>query len=161
MKIQKSQLITIGLILLTVFLIGAIIYIGAQLSNENPQQSENVSIKTKAQSTNYNKVVTVNNNIKAQDTNLSNSVVPSPTSILVPTAKIISPTEILLAQSSTSSTLLPTASPSAALTPTHMATVSGIISPTGSKTLPRTGTITDSLFVFGSAGLLVFFSLIF
>lgn len=140
MKIQKSQVITIGLLITTVILIGAIIFIGAQLSNEDVQKSQIAPVKTKAQATSYNKLLAVN-----QTSSVSPTSVPTNTPIPTPTETI----------------LVKTATPSMSLTPTSIASLSGTLTPTKTKTLPKTGVISNTIMIFGAAGLLVFFSLIF
>lgn len=167
MKFKKSHVITAVLLIMTVLLIGAIILIGIELSND---KVENVSIapkKTKAQSTNYNKLIAVNQKTGAQD--ISPTIQVTPTLTIIPASSTdpnLSPTETILAVTKTTGSPTPKLSitgsttPVMSLTPANNSSLSGTISPTKPNSLPKTGIITNSIIMFGAAGLLVFFSFI-
>jgi len=167
MKLQKSHIITAVLLVMTVFLIGAIILIGVELSNEKVEQASIAPKKTKAQATNYNKLIAVNQKTGAQDVTSSVQATPTLTTTPIPTSGTnLTPTEKVLVQTNPTGSLSPnltitgSASPSVSLTQGVNSSLSGTIVPTKAKTLPKTGIITNSIIMFGAAGLLVFFSFI-
>lgn len=171
MKIQKSHIITGVLLLFTVLLMGAIIIIGSQLSNQNVQKSSITIKKTKAQQTSYNTEIPLQSDTNAGSPKVSITQSSTPTvtpvtlnSVKTPTRGVspsgavkltgemltITPTEILLANNSTITPVLTITTRSA----------SSSAAPTQIKSLPKTGIITNSLFIFGAAGLLMFVSFI-
>lgn len=139
---------------MTVILIVAIIFISVQLTNQDVNQATIAPKKTKAQATDYSKLIAVN--ARPDASNVSPTITPTP-------IVTISPTSNLLANNRTSPTIVisPTISPiistpSASIT----ASISATINPSKPASLPRTGIVSNSIFIFGAASLLVFFSLI-
>ncbi|MDO8609008.1 MAG: hypothetical protein Q7R95_00510 [bacterium] len=167
MKNNKSKIITIILIGMTIILMIAIFYIGLQLTNSNVQQAPIALKKTKAASTTYNKLVAINQNPLRSPT-----IVPSEIPLISITITPI-PTEIILAQAalytpyvSPSITQQAVISPSLSFSPTiQISNTAGVISVssiiTKTSTLPQTGMITNSLIMFAVASVFVFLSFLF
>jgi len=140
---EKSKIITIILLVMTIILMVAIFYIGFKLTNSSEKTTIVVPQKIKAQDIPYSKTVEL---AKANPTN-------SPTPTLTPTptgsSKIVTPTpsitEIVLKVASSSPTL--SASVSAALAK--------------AKSLPKTGFITNAIIMFVVAGSIIFLSFLF
>ena len=140
---EKSKIITIVFLVMTIILVVAIVYIGFKLTNSSEKTTIVVPQKIKAQNVPYSKTVEL---AKANPTN-------SPTPTLTPTptgsSKIVtltpSITEIVLKIASSSSTLI--ASKSA--------------TPTKATTLPKTGFITNVIVMFAVAGSMIFLSFLF
>lgn len=135
---------------MTVGLMGAIFYLGYFLLQTPDTSSKSLSSpvaprKTKAQAVTSQKFIALNASNEQQ---ASLSLTLAPTS-LTPTISISpTPTEIILAVAS------------ASLSP-MIGTTSGTLTPTKTKILPSAGYINNALIIFGLAGLLIFYSLIF
>jgi len=154
---KKEKLITLGLIVMTIFLIGAIFYF-SYLLMQSPSGSSNSSAvapkKTKAQVVNSEKFIALNqaNNfsptpqlsptlIPSTTPEISLSETPAPLNTEEPT-----PTEIILAK---------------AISSTPSPTNNSYLSPTEIEKIPETGYLNYNLFIFGMAIFLIFYSFIF
>jgi len=148
---KKEKIITIGLILMMVFLIGAIFYF-SYLLMEAPTEEKTTSAiapkKTKAQVATSERFIPLNQ----QDNNDDNSPSPTPTVSnleFLPTSTLTqepTPTEIILAKANT---------------PTPLPSNNFYLSPTKIETLPSSGTIHQTLIIFGVAAFFLFYSLVF
>lgn len=163
---NRSKLVTVVLLVMTVGLMVAIFYVGYTLTIGSQKISQVAPQKTKAQTTAYNKFValeptkppstvgplppalvtspTPTSTLLAQGT-----TTPSPTPTLVLTSTLSpTPTEIVLAQTTT--------------TPTMTLTATVVPTQTGqTRSLPQTGYITNAIVLFGVSLIVVFVSLIF
>jgi len=155
-EMKKEKLITMGLTVMTIFLIGAIFYF-SYLLMEAPTGNNNSSAvapkKTKAQVETSEKFIALNQSNNPSLTPTSENLISSPTPTAEPTITQIStekvtltPTEIILAKANSTS-------PS----PTN----NSYLSPTEIKNLPSSGYINSLLVIFGIAAFLIFYSLIF
>lgn len=151
---KKSKLITLILLIMTIFLMGAILYIGYILTANTNKALSVAPQTTKAQTGSYNKFIALDRT--GGGANSTPVVSPTPTVMLTLTpTPTPTPTEIVLAYQN--------------LTPTLFATTSGIvtpnvtltITPTKVVTLPRTGFITNAIVLFGVSALVIFISFIF
>ena len=175
---NKSKIITIVLLVMTVGLVAAIIYI-SQIITSQPQQGEvNTNLapqKTKAADVSYQKTVALD---EVTPTLVPTATAPGENEVLTPTVVANS----LLALNSNDSTLSASITPTVAaettttLTPSPTEVVlaynvtplvtdsSASISATTvakAKTLPDSGFITNSIIMFVAAGLIIFFSFMF
>ncbi len=150
---KKSKIITVLLLVMTVGLMLSIFYIGYVLT-ATPEKSPQIAPrKTKAQSTGYSKIISLNTQGGLQNTQLTPTVTPtgSPTPSISLTP---SPTEIILAyQNPTVTTTMST--------PSVTVTASASATPTKTRSLPETGFITNAIVLFGVSVLVIFVSFIF
>lgn len=144
---KKSKIVTIVLLVMTVFLMGAIFYIGYILTSNSDKTPSIAPQQTKAQSGSYSKFVALG----------TNNIV-SPTNQITP---VLSPTEAVLAYQNPTPTLSATISATVTPRTTVTATVSATIAPTKVATLPQTGFITNTIILFGVSALVMFISFIF
>jgi len=165
---NKSQLITIGLLTLTLVLVVAIIYLSRVITSESDTgETQNLTTqKIKAANVTYNKTIALASPSPSPTLTPLVSVLPtvtvtagvSPTlSILVsPTVNnllaynneaSISPTEIILAYNNEPTQELESSSLSGTVVKTN--------------TLPASGFINNAIIMFTVAGLLIFFSFMF
>lgn len=168
---NKSQIITAGLLVITLGLVIAIIYISQVITSESKTgEVKNVAPqKTKAANIAYDKTVVLANTPTPEATVMPTAVTPtglavSPTGMLpsvtiAPTINSllaynnasISPTEIILAYNNT--TVTPTSSDYSASS-LSATTVK-------SSTLPESGFINNAIIMFVAAGLIIFFAFMF
>lgn len=165
----RSKITTIFLIATTVIMVVLIFYISYLLTAKNePELSPTVPHKTKAANVTYSKLITLNQNLSTNDSNLNDqndsiatneaninssrsetmiSNEPTPTMIkdLTPT-----PTEIILAYNDSKKEATSSAD-KLEETPTTVKT----------STLPDSGGFFQSLFIFTMAVTLIFFSFLF
>ncbi len=156
---DKSKLTTIGLLIMTFFLLGAIVYISFLLTSGSGERSKIAPIKTKAANITYSKLVALNpTGTEVVSPQEQISTVPTPTVeeeinevTITPTdvENSPTPTEIILAYS--------TSEPKEATEDSQILTVT----PTKVKDLPDAGFIYNGLIIFSAAILLVFFSFLF
>ena len=164
---KKEKIITIILVIMTIFLIGTIFYF-SYLLMEAPTGNNNSSAiapkKTKAQVETGEKFIALNqlNNLSltpslsptATSENLSPSSTPEIKSSITPTTTTLeespTPTEIILAKANSPTDL---ATNSSYLSPTRL--------PTEVKNLPSSGYFNSLLVIFGVASFLIFYSFIF
>lgn len=138
---KKPKIVTVVLLAMTVFLMGAIFYIGYILT-ANPEKTSPVAPqKTKAQSGSYSKFIALET---------SPSSPPSPTEIVL-TYQNPTPTS--------TATLSGTATPKPSVT--VVTSVIPTVMPTKVATLPQTGFITNAIILFGVSALVIFISFIF
>lgn len=131
---KKSKIVTIVLLIMTVFLMGAIFYIGYVLTSNSDKASTTIAPQqTKAQSGGFSKYI----------------------------AFTLTPTEIVLAYQNPTPTLSATISATVTPRTTVTATVSATITPTKVARLPQTGFITNTIILFGVSALVMFISFIF
>jgi len=162
---KKEKIVAFMLISMMIFLIGAIFYF-SYLLMETPTEEKTTSAvapkKTKAQVATSEKFIALNqpnNNPSPTPTTQTSpsSSTPTPTKTPTPTQAPTTtqtltqtitptPTEVILAKAS-SPTVSPTSNTSS--------------SPTEVSNLPSSGDFNRSLFIFGAAALLLFYSLIF
>lgn len=150
--INMKRKTTVILLIVIIFLIGAIFYISWQLNSDINGTSPIVPRKTKAASKTYSKLIALNVTGTASPTNIVEPTLEptiEPTIEVLPT-NIISPTEIILAYANPTEAIT-SASYSSQLQST----------PTGVNALPETGFINNTLIVFAVSGLLIFISFIF
>jgi hypothetical protein len=149
---KKEKIVTLGLILMMIFLIGAIFYF-SYLLMEAPTDEKTTSAvapkKTKAQVATSEKFIALNQNSSSNPS--PTSYLPTPTPTQTPTDNLVTeetptPTEIILAKAET-----PTPSPSD----------NYYLSPTEVTTLPKSGTVHSILILFGVAAFFIFYSLFF
>jgi len=149
---KKEKIVTLGLILMMIFLIGVIFYFSYILM-EAPTEEKTTSAvapkKTKAQVATSEKFIALNQNSSSD---------PSPTSYLptsTPTQTLTdnlvkketpTPTEIILAK---------------AETPTPLPSNNYYPSPTEVIALPTSGAVHSILILFGVAAFFIFYSLVF
>lgn len=156
---DKSKLTTVVLLIMTFFLLGAIVYISFLLTSGNGEKSKIAPIKTKAANITYSKLVALNPTgtelVSPQD---QISTVPTPTVeeeinevTITPTdvENSPTPTEIILAYK--------TLDAEEATEDSKILTVS----PTKIQDLPDAGFVYNGLIIFSAAMLLVFFSFLF
>ena len=185
---NKSKIITVVLLVMTVGLVAAIIYISQIITNEPKVGQANTNLapqKTKAADVSYQKTVALNN---ITPTIISQTTLApiSSEQKAKETMAILSPTVIptinnLLAVNSLTASVSPTLEPTIGglkLTPTEMilaynnltvTPVSGNVYTSSisattvakAKTLPDSGFITNSIIMFVAAGLIIFFSFMF
>lgn len=152
---KKSKIVTIVLLIMTVFLMGAIFYIGYILTTNSDKTPAITPQQIKAQSGSYSKFIAFGTS------NSGTSPTPNPSGVTVfPTNKITSvltPTVTVLAYQNPTPTL--SATISATVTPQTTATVT--VLPTKTATLPQTGFITNTIILFGVSALVMFISFIF
>lgn len=147
---KKSKIVTLTLLIMTIFLMGAILYIGYILTANTNKVPSIAPQTTKAQTGSYNKFIALNTTDGGA--NSTPVVSPTPTVMLTLTP---TPTEIVLAYQNLSPTLSTTASGTVTPNPTLT------ITPTKVETLPRTGFITNVIVLFGVSALVIFISFIF
>lgn len=159
---KKSKIVTIILLVMTVFLMGAIFYIGYILTANSDKTPSITPQQIKAQSGSYNKFVALGTN------NGVTSPTPKPSNIISPTDKLtptVAPTQTVLAyQNPTptfSATISTTLTPTVTSTITPQTTVTVTITPTKAAMLPQTGFITNTIILFGVSALVMFISFIF
>jgi len=149
---KKEKIVTLGLILMMIFLIGAIFYF-SYLLMEAPTEEKTTSAvapkKTKAQVATSEKFIALNQNSSSNPS--PTSYLPTPTTNQIPTNNLVTeekptPTEIILAK---------------AETPTPLPSNNYYPSPTEVTTLPKSGTVHSILILFGVAAFFIFYSLVF
>jgi len=154
----KNKLITIGLITMTVFLIGAIFYFSYLLMETPSGTSTSSAIapkKTKAQVDVSEKFIALNQSNDVSPTTDEMSIIsPSPTveptvSLELTASMTPTPTEVLLAKADNSPT------------PSVIESEELSASPTKIESLLSSGYFNYSLVIFGMATFLIFYSLIF
>ncbi len=154
---KKSKIVTIVLLVMTVGLMLSIVYIGYMLT-ASPEKSPQIAPrKTKAQSANYSKIISLDTQGGLDETQPTPTSLPtvSPTVSVTPAVSVSpSPTEIILAYQNPTITNR-VSSPSAAVTASASAT------PTKTATLPKTGFINNAIILFGVSALVIFVSFIF
>jgi len=177
---NKSKIITAVLLVMTIGLVAAIIYISQIITSEPKVGQANTNLapqKTKAADVSYQKTVALND---------ITSIPVSPSLESVRSTTVLSPTVIptvsnLLAVNSMTASASPTLEPTIGgliLTPTEtvlaynnltVTPVSGNVYTSSisattvakAKTLPDSGFITNSIIMFVAAGLIIFFSFMF
>ena len=149
---SKSKITTLVLLFMTVVLIAAILLVGYVITRPPESTSMIAPKQTKAQSITYSRLITFNQVLPTATPIETPTEAPTTVPTAIPTeTPTPSPTEILLAKA---------ISPTTAIS-TLEATVSPTIIPTKTTSLPETGTITNGLFIFAAAGLMIFFSFLF
>ncbi len=131
------------MLLMTLVLMAAVLGVGYVITRPSETPSLIAPRKTKAQSVTYSKTIAFNT-VTVTPTAVPTliavaSVSPSP--LATPT-----PTEIVLAKT---------------VSPTQSASATATIKPTKASNLPESGTVTNALFIFAAAGLMIFFSFLF
>ncbi|MBI3366040.1 hypothetical protein HY041_00225 [Candidatus Roizmanbacteria bacterium] len=150
---KKSKIITTALLAMTVLLMLSIFYIGYMLTS-SPEKSPSIAPKkAKAQSTGYSKIISLDTQggLAENQLNPTINLNGSPTPLISITP---SPTEIILANKNPTVTMT-ISTPSAAVTASASAT------PTKTRSLPKTGFITNAIVLFGVSALVIFVSFIF
>jgi len=152
---KKEKIITIGLFIMMIFMIGAIFYF-SYLLMEAPTEEKTTSAiapkKTKAQVATSERFIALNRNdseaFTPSPTSFNFSFSPTPQKEATPTLteEIPTPTEIILAKANT---------------PTPLPSNNLYLSPTKIETLPSSGTINRSLILIGVAIIFLFYSLFF
>jgi len=181
---NKSKIITIVLLIMTVGLVVAIVYISQVITGEPEKGEANTNLapqKTKAANISYQKTIAINN--------ITPTLVPTafieetvtPTLSLTPGEGIITPTvtNTLLALKETNAasiaaTVAPTGTELLTPSPTEILLAYNVTPGSGesysssvsattvkTKTLPDSGFITNSIIMFVAAGLIIFFSFMF
>lgn len=149
---KKSKIVTIILLVMTVFLMGAIFYIGYILTTNSDKTPAITPQQIKAQSGSYNKFIALGTN------NGVTSPTPKPSNIISPTQAVLAyqnPTPTF------SATISTTLTPTVASTITPQTTVTVTVTPTKAAILPQTGFITNTIILFGVSALVMFISFIF
>jgi cytoskeletal protein RodZ len=149
---KKEKIVTLGLILMMIFLIGAIFYF-SYLLMEAPTEEKTTSAvapkKTKAQVATSEKFIALNQNSSSN---------PSPTSYLPTLTPTQTPTDNLVTEQTPTPTEIILAK---AETPTPLPSNNYYPSPTEVTTLPTSGTVHSILILFGVAAFFIFYSLVF
>lgn len=142
---KKSKIVTVVLLVMTVFLMGAIFYIGYVLTSNSDKTPAITPQQIKAQSGSYNKFIALE---------------ISPTDKLTPT---VAPTQTVLAYQNPTPTFSATISPTVipTVTPTVTPQTTVTVTPTRAAMLPQTGFITNTIILFGVSALVMFISFIF
>jgi cytoskeletal protein RodZ len=149
---KKEKIVTLGLILMMIFLIGAIFYF-SYLLMEAPTEEKTTSAvapkKTKAQAATSEKFIALNQNSSSN---------PSPTSYLPTSTPTQTPTDNLVTKETPTPTEIILAK---AETPTPLPSNNYYPSPTEVTTLPKSGIVHSILILFGVAAFFIFYSLVF
>jgi len=149
----REKITTVILIIMTIFLIGAIFYFSYLLMQKPSDQSNSSAVapkNTKAQVVNSEKFIALNTTSNNSSPTLQPSLTLSPTLYLLdsptPTIiEVITPTEVILVKGDS-------------LTP--LPTNNNYLSPTTIKKLPETGYISYNLIIFLFAIFLIFYSFV-
>jgi len=149
---KKEKIVTLGLILIMIFLIGAIFYFSYLLMDAPTEEKTTSAVapkKTKAQVATSEKFVALNQNSSSNPS--PTSYLPTSTPTQTPSNNLVTeetptPTEIILAK---------------AETPTPLPFDNYYLSPTEVTTLPKSGTLHSILILFGVAAFFIFYSLFF
>jgi cytoskeletal protein RodZ len=149
---KKEKIVTLGLILMMIFLIGAIFYF-SYLLMEAPTEEKTTSAvapkKTKAQVATSEKFIALNQNTSSN---------PSPTSYLPTSTPTQTPTDNLVTKETPTPTEIILAK---AETPTPLPSNNYYLSPTKITTLPTSGAVHSILILFGVAAFFILYSLLF
>jgi len=160
---KKEKIVTVGLILMMIFLIGAIFYFSYLLMEAPTEEKLNSAVapkKTKAQVATSEKFVALNQNnyssplpTPTSSTTLTSATpsLPTPIPTQPPFENLVNeetptPTEIILAK---------------ALTPTPSSSSSYFVSPTEIVNLPESGVFHSILILIVLAAFFIFYSLVF
>jgi len=160
---KKERLITVGLIIATLFLIGSIFYFSyllMQTPTDNLNSSKIAPKKTKAQIATSEKFIALN-----QSGNPSPTQSFLPTEIPSPTLdEMITPTPIIVTSTETEEIISPTPTEiilAKSISPSSSLTNHQYLSPTETENLPSSGYLNNVLVVFGVAVIFIFYSLLF
>jgi len=155
---KKDKIITLVLIIMTIFLISAIFYFSYLLMETPSGPSDSSAVapkKTKAQVVNSEKFVVLNR---------TDSLSPTPTVSFTPTPTFpLSPTPLLTDTPTVTQTEEPTPTEiilAKSISATPSSTESSYLSPTETERLPDTGYFNHYLLIFGVAIFLILYSLI-
>ncbi|MDH7476412.1 MAG: hypothetical protein QHH09_02995 [Microgenomates group bacterium] len=153
---MKKNLIYFGLILITIFMVFAIIYVSSLLKESPSPRAAMTVKKIKAQSQTYTRYLDINTGQGSEQGLESTANLPTPT-----------PTEIIVASPTTKISLTP--NPSLPISPTEIILAyndnidekNASPSPTGITSLPESGWIQSSLAIFAAATLIIFISFLY
>lgn len=149
---DKSKATTAVLVIMSIFLIGAVVYITSLLTTGNGEPSKAAPQKTKAANTTYSRTLALNTtSVKIPPTETPTPVIEETPAITGTEALTPTPTEIILAYKN----------PTITGESTISAQITTTISPTKVKGLPDAGFVYNGLIIFAAAGLLIFFSFLF